>query len=173
MKAVTTDIKRLDLIRFNLAVIPRLKSTYMTVLVLTLFVFAYFCWKYGFLNSLSVWKVTVPSAVGGGLFGTLCGVIISTVSILLMSSSKKGVLGKHEYSLSSKGLYEKTVVNESLSKWDGITKVQIVGPYLLFQITGYLFHIVPKHSFDSVDEFNEFASLAAEYWRNAQSKPVI
>ena len=109
---------------------------------------------------------------GGGIFGMLFGFLFSMISILLMSSSKNGILGEHEYTLSPEGLHEKTSANEGLSKWEGITKVKVAGAYLLFQISGYLFHIVPARSFESQERFLEYSSKSMEYWQNAHNNRV-
>lgn len=169
---VTTDISKTDLVRFNLAILPRLRSTYVTILVISVFVFGYICWKNGIPQTQSNWIVITIGSVGGGVFGMLFGVICSIISILLMSSRHNGILGHHEYTLTDEGLHEKTSANEGVSKWAGVTKVKVTGPYLLFQIAGYLFHIVPARSFETKEQFSEFVSLSMEYWQNAHNKRV-
>lgn len=169
---VTTNIRKMDLIRFNLAILPKLRSTYVTILVIALFMFGFICWGNGLPQTQSKWIVIFISSIGGGLFGTLFGIVFSMISILLMSSSKNGILGEHEYTLTPEGLHEKTAVNEGLSKWSGIIKVRVVGSYLLFQISGYLFHIVPTRSFSSKESFNKFVLASMEHWQNAHNKHV-
>ncbi|PID75534.1 MAG: hypothetical protein CSB23_03055 [Deltaproteobacteria bacterium] len=169
---VTTNIRKTDLIRFNVAILPTLRSTYVTVLVISLFIFGLICWKNGIPQTQSGWIRILLSSFGGGFFGMLFGVVFSMISILLMSSSKNGILGQHEYSLSPEGLHEKTPANEGLSRWSGITKVRVAGPYLLFQISGCLFHIVPARSFRSDESFNEFVSLSIEHWQKAHNRQV-
>ena len=169
---VTTNISKTDLVHFNLAILPKLRSTYVTILVIALFVFGYICWKNGVPQTQGNWIAILVGSFGGGLFGMLFGVAFSMISILLMSSSKNGILGEHEYTLTHEGLQEKTSANEGLSKWSGITKVKTAGPYLLFQISSYLFHIVPSRSFSSKESFNEFVSSSIEYWQNAHNNRV-
>ena len=164
---VTTNINKSDLIRFNLAILPKLRSTYMSILVIALFVFGFLCWKNGFPQCQNNWIAILLGSVGGGFFGMLSGVIYSTISILLMSPQNNGIFGEHEYTLTPEGLHERTSENEGLNRWSGIIKVKVVGSFLLFQISGYLFHIVPVRSFDSQDSFNEFLSSSMKYWKNS------
>ena len=166
---VTTNINKMDLIRFNLAILPKLRSTYVTILVIVILMFVSICWKSGIPQTTNNWMVALLGSIGGGFFFMLFGVVFSMISILFMSSSKNGILGEHEYTLSSEGLYEKTSANEGLSKWTGITKVKVAGSYLLFQ-SGYLFHIIPARSFECKEDFDEYVSSSIKYWENAHNK---
>ena len=157
---------------FNLAILPTLRSTYVSILVIAILVFGFICWKNGIPHTLNNWIAALVGSFGGSLFGILFGVVFSTILILLMPSSENGILGEHEYTISPEGLHEKTSANEGLSKWSGITKVKVAGSYLLFQISGYLFHIVPARSFNSKEGFNEFLSSSIEYWQKAHNKHV-
>lgn len=169
---VTTNISKMDLIRFNLAIFPRLRSTYVTIIVIALLAFGFICWKSGIPQTTNNWVAALLGSLGGGIFGMLFGIVFSIISIVLMSSSKNGILGEHEYTLSPEGLHEKTSANEGLSKWSGITKVKTAGPYLLFQISGYLFHIVPARSFESKESFKKYVSSSMEHWQNAHNNRV-
>ena len=64
---VTTDIKRSDLIRFNLAILPRMRSTYVTILYIAILVFAFIAWDKGFPQSSNDWFAIIAGAVGGGI----------------------------------------------------------------------------------------------------------
>lgn len=169
---VTTNLSKKDLIRFNLTILPKLRSTYVGILSITICVFVFICWKNGFPQTQKNWIALIIGSLAGGLFGMFVGVVFSLISVLLMSSSKNGVLGEHEYTLTPEGLHEKTSANEGLSKWSGITKVKVAGSYLLFQISGYLFHIVPASSFNTEEDFGEFVSASMEHWQNAQDHCV-
>jgi hypothetical protein len=169
---VTTHISKMDLIRFNLAILPKSRSTYVRILVIALLAFWFICWKSGVPHTANNWMAALIGSLGGGFFGMLFGVALSMISILGMSSSKNGILGEHEYTLTSDGLHEKTSVNEGLSKWKGITEIRVVGPYLLFQISSYAFHIVPARSFESKESFTEYVRSSMGYWHDAHDKHV-
>ena len=166
---VTTNIKKLDLIHCNLMLLPRSRHTYVMIFVIAIAIFVFISWKHGIPQSTKDWVGILIASVAGGLLGVLFSFIFSMISILLRSSKITGVMGEHEYTLSPEGLHEKTEANEGLSKWRGITEVKVVGPYILYQITGYLFHIVPRRSFESDEEFRRYVSSSIEYWENAHN----
>ncbi len=161
---VITEINRLDLIRFNLVLLPKLKSTYITMAVIATLIFSLVCWQKGIPQTPNNWKAIVIGSIGGGVAGMLFGTVFTMISILFMSTKSNGILGQHEYELTTEGLYERTSANEGLSKWKGISKIRIVSSYVLFQISGYLFHIIPKRSFESEESFNDFVLYAKNQW---------
>ena len=167
---VTTDIKRSDLIRFNLSIIPKARSTYATILVISVLVFVFIAWEKGLPHSSNEWLVITVASIGGGIGGMVAGIIISFSFILLSSSAKNGILGKHEYRISPEGLHEKTSANEGVSKWEGIQEIQTAGGYIMYRISGYLFHIIPYRSFPSDGVREEFEKASKQYWKNAHSK---
>lgn len=167
---VVTNIKKRDLIRLNFEILPKLRSTYITIICIALFAFGFICWKSGIPHTLERWIVASSASLVGGIFGTFLGFLMNLFPIIFASTKDNGVLGLHEYTLTPEGLHESTSANEGLSKWEGISKVKVSGQYLLFQISSYLFHIVPKRSFSSNEEFNKFVSIATESWKNAHNK---
>jgi len=167
---VTTDIKRRDLIFLNLVVMPRIKSTYFTIIFISVLVFSLIVWKQGIPSSLNNWVALLAGSFAGGVIGMFAGFIISLIFILFSSSDNNGTLGKHNYKITSNGLFEKTKVNEGLSKWEGIQEIKVMGSYALFQISGYLFHVIPKRSFASEESYNSFVETSLDYWEKAHNK---
>lgn len=135
---VTTNIGRSDLIKFNAYVIPRMKSTYVTGLIASSFVFAFVVWKYGVPCNSFEWGRALFVSLGGGIGAIISGSLFSLVGILFVSSNTNGVLGKHHYELTDIGLLERTEANEGISKWQGIDEIREIGGYLLFRISGDL-----------------------------------
>lgn len=162
---VKTNIEKKDLIYFNLTIIPKLRSTYITIIVLSIFMLAFLFLTRGIPSSGRDFLLMLIISTAGGFIGVTVSTIFSILTLLVMSSKKNGVLGQHIYRISEDGLYESTSANEGLSKWTGITKVEVVGSYLLFQISGYLFHIVPARSFPNENNFRFFAEKSLAYWK--------
>lgn len=162
---VTTNIRRVDLVYFNLMLLPRLRSTYVSIGVIALAVALFVLWQNGVDATVRNWKIVVMASLVGGIGGMFVGLVISLIFILFTSSQSNGILGAHEYEITSNGLFEKTDANEGLNKWAGIQEIRKVGPFLLFKISGYLFHVLPKRSFASEKEFQEFMELAMSTWR--------
>lgn len=161
---IITEITRGDLIRFNLAILPRLKSTYTSMLFISAMVFIWLVWKNGMPNTAIDWIGIIFGSACGGIAGMLAGTLVSFVFILFSSSKTNGTLGHHEYEIRAEGLFEKTPVNEGLSKWAGIHEIRVVGPYLVFRISSFLFHIIPKRSFAREQEFVAFVEASRDAW---------
>jgi hypothetical protein len=70
----------------------------------------------------------------------------------------------------TRSLYEKKSANEGVSKWEGIQELQTTGGYLLYRISGYLYHIIPYQSFSSDEARKEFQCTSLQYWKNVQNK---
>jgi hypothetical protein len=169
---VTTNIEKLDLIKLNLSIAIKMKSTYISILVITGIVFSFLLWKKGIPSTDKNWMIMVFASFSGGLLGTIASLLFNMICILSMSSEKSGVLGEHHYQVSPDGLHEKTSANEGLSKWKGIAEIRVTDTYLFFRITGYLYHIIPKRSFNSQSEFNKFALESQQYWKKAHNQPL-
>lgn len=165
---VTTNIRKLDLIKFNLSILLRMRSTYITILVIACLTFLFIAWGKGLPNTPSKLTIHLACSAIGGLTGMLLGAAFNMITILLMSSTKNGILGKHTYTLLPEGLHEETIANEGLSKWHGVVSIKPAGSYLLIQIGACLFHIIPERSFDSSVQFEEFVNQAISYWQQAQ-----
>ena len=167
---VHTNLSKLDLLRYNILVFPRIAVTYKSIAILSLLLLLFLCWSNGIPDSSRGWLVLVFSSVFGGMFGVLFGFVYCLVMILLTSKKKDGVLGEHEYSISEDGLYEKTLANEGTSNWNGVQKINVYGNYLLFQIPGNMFHILKRSDFDNTEHFEKFIALSKSYWGKAHNK---
>ncbi|MCU1716435.1 YcxB family protein [Pseudomonas sp. 5P_3.1_Bac2] len=166
---VITHIGKLDLIKFNISITPKMRSTYITITAIALVIFLYATWNKGLPENLRDFLITLISSAIGGVFGMLFGIAFNMATILLMSSEKNGVLGEHTYTLHPEGINEKTAANETLNKWHGVVCVKSVHSYLLIQVAACLFHIIPKRSFDTPEQFEKFTSQAMTYWQQAHN----
>ena len=164
---VTSDIKKTDYIRLNLTMVPRLKSTYMSLVPMSIFIFILLSWKRGIPDTTNEWIAFLVGSTIGSFLATLIVLLLTIISILVRPSKNNGTLGLHEYKISHDGLYEKTSANEGLSRWEGIQNVSVFGSYIFFNISGHLFHIIPERSFDSHEKFQEYAAASINYWEKA------
>lgn len=60
---VATKISKGDLIRFNFAILPRLRSTYASILVIAALVFGFLCWKNGIPQTQNNWIAIVGASL--------------------------------------------------------------------------------------------------------------
>jgi len=147
-----------------------MRCTYTTIVVVGVFVFAFVTWSRGFPETSNEWIAILVGSAGGGVGAMIAGFLISLVTIVLSGSKSNGVLGEHEYEITSDGLFERTAANEGVSRWSGIEEVRVCRSYALFRISGYLFHIIPKRSFESEQQFNEFVQKAKHSWEHAYNE---
>jgi hypothetical protein len=169
---VTTNIKRLDLIKFNLRFISSAPGTYKLFIFVVLAIFAYISWSKGLPDSWRDWKILLLGSFSGGIVAVILSSLTCILSILSMSKTSNGILGEHEYEISEHGLSEKTIANESINKWEGIESVKVAGTNILIQISGYLYHVFPLRCFESREEFNLFKEQSQIYLSKAHNKKI-
>jgi hypothetical protein len=162
---IETELRRRDLILFNLALIPRTRSTYITIVLIAVGAFIYLCSQNGIPVTKGDWLVALIGSIGGGIGGMVGGTIFSILFIVVSSSTSNGVLGTHQFEISPDGLKEKTVANEGLNKWCSIQEVRTVGPFLFFKVSAFQFHIIPTKSFENEKALLEFENTAKDLRR--------
>jgi hypothetical protein len=148
-----------------------MRCTYISVAVIALAAFALILWKHGSPDTTRDWLIMAVASLAGGVGGMVAGTVVSMISILVASTKTNGILGEHRYEIRSDGLFEKTDANESLNRWSGIREIRRLGSFLIFRISDYQFHVVPKRSFESEAAFLEFLENARGKWHQAVSAP--
>lgn len=68
----------------------------------------------------------------------------------------RGVLGKHSLTLDEAGIEEETAVNKTFTKYEGVNRLDETGELLLVFISASAAHIIPKRTFPSEREKDEF-----------------
>jgi len=168
---ISVDIKRIDLIRFRLMALPTLKSTYITPIAGSIFIFAILMFEKKGIASPDNLLMLAGQSVGLGILCMLFGIAFSIISIFFNSTKMNGILGNHEFQINSSGLHIKTPVNEVLHTWNNIKEVKIIGSYIFIYLGWFqLFYIIPSYAFDSPDNFDKFVKLAATHIKNAHNR---
>lgn len=163
---VQTNISRTDLALLSLVVLPRLRSSYVTIAIIACAIIGYVFWRHGLPQTPSQWSLLLVSSIVGGVLGLLIGFAINLLQLLLASKESSGTLGVHSYEITTDGLVERTVANYSIQHWSGVSSIRTFGPYLLVEIPGHLYHLIPKRSFESDARFQEFARAIRHAWRS-------
>jgi len=166
---VSTNINKTDLIYSNYSLWLKFKSTYITILLLSVCVFLHISWKSGFPYEIENFVTVIISALLNGAGGFLTYTLICIISILFTSKVNNGILGERQYEITPEGLYIKTIANEGIQKWEGITYVRKTNSFIYLQVTCYLFYIIPKRSFDTPDDFQRFFNASLQYYREAHN----
>lgn len=95
-------------------------------------------------------------------FIPLLGAITTCLTVLATSARQHGVLGIHDYEVREEGLIEKTDVNESLTRWEGMQGVKETRSYLLLRQAPGLIHIIPRRSFTDPQAFRYFVDTVRQ-----------
>jgi hypothetical protein len=103
-----------------------------------------------------------------GFCGFFGGMLFCLIWILAVANQKSGVLGEHEYEIRTDGLFEKTSANESLNRWRGIQAIGRSREQIHVRV-GYLFHVIPKRSFRSEDDFDRYFEQLRQHWQAASA----
>jgi len=164
---VTYKNSLLDIIRFNLYCIPRMKG----IQLLYLFVIP--------ILGYSVWSsVTVTnSGVVTKLIITLIilffiVILISAFSMIfsmigLLLSRDKHFSAVKTVSLSSDAVTQATDFGKQVTGWSGVHKVSESGKLIFLFLTHRTAHIIPKGAFDSAEKAEQFCNYANDHWKAA------
>ena len=138
--------------------------------------------RFNFILNLAVPPLLIPIILGfmgkdlvfivvatilGGSLGAFLIYKISKSQIMKLPDSKPGTLGEHTIEINVEGLVEKTAVNESFYRWEGIRKIQSNRLYCYFFIDTFVAHIIPNRAFTSEAEFDVFYNKALDFWKRA------
>ena len=123
----------------------------------------------GAITARKTWAAAV-GALGGGIFGTVGGLLCSMAFALSSSTAKTGVLGRHDFEIREDGLFESTPANEQLNRWAGITAVERTAAFIYVGINAYLFHVIPRRSFASQSEYDAFFEALRSRWQGAKKQ---
>lgn len=161
---VNVDIARADLVRFTIKMIPRIRSNWITWLLVATGIVVYVVARNGWSLTSRQWMVLAVAATVGASAAILIGVLLSLLAILFRSNVHNGVLGPHQFTFDERGLLERTAANETLIKWGGVTSVDKTNDYIYIFVAPCIAHLIPRRSFATTEHYEEF-------WRHAQRLP--
>jgi YcxB-like protein len=166
MHSVHTNLSKSDITRAVLARLIRLGALLKAWLLWTLVLAGLI----GFVRGLPQEPVEVLVLAISASLAALASVGVSVAFTLLRIRNGlkdgDGVLGEHAYAVTAGGLTEKTVVNETLARWNGIKGVRKTRAFAFIEMRSGSFHIIPRRSFRSPDHEANFLS---ELQRHATS----
>ncbi|GJL91295.1 YcxB family protein [Hyphococcus sp.] len=151
---VDVTITRMDLVRVNLYLWPRIKWTWfqvvglfvvcVTTTILTLDNFS--------IDDLGlIIAISAPIAVVFSMF-----VFALCLTINVAAASPRTGLGAHHYELKEEGLRESTELNEEISKWKTFDRVWRSKDYILLKKHWAAMHMFPARCFDSRKRYDAF-----------------
>ncbi len=153
---VTVTIKRLDLIRMNFLLAPKLKANWITLAMLWVVSLT----TYFFLRGMpSYFDAFIFVAIFTIFMTVLFFPLFLLFCVMLQAffANERSGLGIHLYRVQTEGLYEESPVNITLFKWRGIERVWRFKNYTFVQVSLTTFHILPKRDFESEQAFDAFS----------------
>lgn len=162
MKA-TAHIRRLDIVKMNLYLLPRLRSNWIVLTVIWILLFMTEISKLGIPNKIILLLLCLLCSLAGALFILLTLFSIGTI-ISMLSPQIGGIIGAHEYEIMEKGFLEKNGNAETLSYWYSIRSIVLAGSYIYIRVSALLFMIVPRRGFASEQDFDNFYRALIQHW---------
>lgn len=99
------------------------------------------------------------------LTGTIC-----TLAFALPNPKwRKGRIGKHTISINEDELIEETDFNKSHFKWNAISSIEEIRGLLFIRHSGTDVFVVPRKSFSSNEEWNEFVGTTIDFFNSSRS----
>lgn len=156
MQTVRVNIRRRDLARVSLVMLPRLWSTRISWLTIAVLITGFLIYKQGIPATFPMVATLLLASFAGATGGIAAGFVFSLLQMAVLTRASNGVLGEHTFMLCDDGLHESTAVNESMVKWSGITAVDRTPSYIYIQVAPGLFHVLPRRDFESAAAYDEF-----------------
>jgi len=153
---IQTHITRMDLLRMNILLIPKAKSTWITAGVVFCICFAI---TYSHVNDTYTFQYALKNSTIVSLIFTLVFSIITpllNIFIYIITASENTGLGSCDYELTSKGLYSTNNTNEIFTKWFAFKKVWKFKSYIFLMRHWAHIDMFPRREFTSQEHFEEF-----------------
>lgn len=91
-------------------------------------------------------------------------------ALLLISRKNHSVLTTHSIEIQESGLLEETIFNRSLFYWPGLVKVVSRPGYIAIYVSSQQAHVIPKRSFPSQSEAQQFLAKLLEHVQSARGQ---
>jgi hypothetical protein len=169
---VTVDVTvgRLDLLRFNLATLFRIRANLIMFLMLwaliVVIVLKEFDWSVSDMNIPLALALTFVGALAAFLF--LFGFML--IFMLLTVTKKSGWIGNRSFSIEDRGIREVTQANDSIHMWESILDVREAAKMLMVRVNQFNFFLLPRHGFGDPDQFEPFCAEVMKRWRDSKTE---
>jgi hypothetical protein len=159
-KPISVSLTRWDLVRLNVNLMTRIRSTWLLLVVMMLASALLHTTLGGLPGTTRAWLVMSLAVVMAAAMGSVAGLIVA-VLLVLFSTDPSSPLGDRSYSFEADGLREKAPGNDTIIRWGGVRDVRRIGNFILINVAPGLYHALPRRSFSSTREYQAF-------WRAAQ-----
>jgi YcxB-like protein len=153
---IHVDVSRADLARMSLAVSLRHRSTLLLWGVVAALVAASLVLKHGLPTSGRGWSALSIAVLVGATGATVVALAISLLYVVAAAGHGTGVLGRHTYTVTADGLFERTAANETLVKWGGVRDLRRTASAIYVGVAPAMYHVIPRRAFDGDASYESF-----------------
>lgn len=108
---------------------------------------------------------TILAALVFGVLADWTLIYFTKHRVMSLVEGSEGLLGEHVFEIGENGLVERTSVNESHFSWDGIAAIKRDKHNIYVFISQIQGHIIPRSSFSSSEEEEQFYNELLKYSR--------
>lgn len=167
---ITVHLTRLDLIAFTWAMLFRLRLNQFCMAFMWLIVF-WMIVSEAESHSMGDIGAAAFAAAIGAVIGMLVNMAVYVIYLLVATGKTKGLLGRHDITLTPTEFREATEVNDSRYRWVAVPRIFKLRNSLIVQVTYYSGCPIPRRAFDSEQDYQAFCAYAEDAWRKARLAP--
>jgi hypothetical protein len=156
---ITVTLTRWDLVRLNVSLMARIRSTWMLLVVMTLGAGLLHASIGGLPSTARAWLIMSLAVAMAAAMGSGAGLVVA-VFLVLFGSDPDTALGDRTYLFEADGLRERTSGNDSIIRWGDVRDVRRIGDFILINVAPGLYHALPRRSFNSPREYQAFWQAA-------------
>jgi len=160
---ITIDITKEDYWKFNqytMFQMPRYRTkTYFSLIVFPFIIVILL--NYVVHN----WAYAIVVGLISGIFIDIYVIFSMKRRIMKLVDNSPGIIGEHIVEVNASGLYSSTSINQSQYLWNGIQELRQNQEFIYIYINNIQGFIIPKRSFASKAEENEFMRAVMDNWK--------
>ena len=163
MNKIKVQIKKMDIFKMQMYLLPRLKINYFWFFFFIAIVGA---GSYGAIErqGFLIWFFVI---IVFGLTGFVLMSMLCNFMYCLLASEKSGAIGEQLFELNESEFIETSTGTQTRTQWDSIVGFYKRKNYIYIQISGWRIHIIPKRDFINSKEFEDLGILLKQRIKNA------
>ena len=166
---VSVNVTGMDLYYSGWAIFPKLKSTYLCMLMILIIAAVIILFVSGTPQQLDEWLYLLGKLLSIYFLYLLFIAAIGLIFCLFNYTNLSPGIGQHDYQITSEGLVAKTLLNEGLTRWEGVESIFVTRSHITYKLPGYIMHIIPKRCFESSKKCQSFIDSSKLKLKQAHS----
>ena len=149
------DLSKWDLIKYNFFVLPRSISHLRTLLFIWLII-VFVNWSSNSSNPVD--SFGIDDVLGAFPVAIIAFLLwyVAVLSYAISGVHESGMTGNTTYTIEDDGFRYVTESTNSITRWENIGKVGIVGGMIYVELSSIEFRLLPRHQFSTDSEFQAF-----------------